>query len=319
MTLPPLLQRTLEQAAEGVSVRDLARAGQLLSERYRGEVRDGAWHVSDDLAARSYLASRFPATYAAASRAMAAVAAVLPDFSPKTMLDVGAGPGTASWAAASVWPSLEQSTLLEGSANMRQWGEKFAANLQLSATWQSVDLRSGLNNTPKAELVIIAYVLNELEEADRKRLLAELWERTEGVFLIVEPGTPAGWQRIVTAREQLLQLNANIAAPCAHAAACPIEAPDWCHFAARLARSRLHRQSKNASLGHEDEPFSYVAFSRQAAALPSARVLAPSSGRSGLVQLKLCTDDGKAEQRTISKREGPLYKRAKNAEWGDGL
>lgn len=319
MSLPPTLQRALERAAEGASVRDLARAGTALSERYRGEVHDGAWHVSDDLAARSYLASRFPATYAAAGKAMREVAALLPDFSPKTMLDVGAGPGTASWAASGVWPSLRHSTLLEGSAHMRHWGEELALELQISTEWRSLDLRNGLENAPEADLVAIAYVINELEDAERERLIAELWQRTAGALLIVEPGTPAGWRRIAAAREALLEMGAHVAAPCPHAVACPIEAPDWCHFAARLARSRLHRQSKSATLGHEDEPFSYVAFSRAAPRLPSARVLAPSTGRSGLVELKLCTEGGTLERRTISKREGPLYKRAKNAEWGDGL
>src|SRR5436309_667858 len=82
-------------------------AAQPLSQRYRSETRDGHFHLADDLAARAYLATRLPATYAAVRASMDAVADVRPDFTPRTMLDIGAGPGSALWAAAGRWPSVE--------------------------------------------------------------------------------------------------------------------------------------------------------------------------------------------------------------------
>ena len=39
------------------------------------------------------------------------------------------------------------------------------------------------------------------------------------------------------------EAGANILAPCPHARPCPLAAPDWCHFSARVARSRLHREA----------------------------------------------------------------------------
>src|SRR5262245_33241460 len=36
-----------------------------------------------------------------------------PHFAPKRLLDAGAGPGTASWAAAEIWPQLESITMLD--------------------------------------------------------------------------------------------------------------------------------------------------------------------------------------------------------------
>jgi ribosomal protein RSM22 (predicted rRNA methylase) len=45
-----------------------------------------------------------PATYAATAAVFAALAEVIPDFSPGSLLDVGAGTGAASWAARAQWP-----------------------------------------------------------------------------------------------------------------------------------------------------------------------------------------------------------------------
>ena len=94
------------------------------------------------------------------------------------------------------------------------------------------------------------------------------------MLLIVEPGTTAGWQRILDARAQLIADGAHILAPCPHALACPIAQPDWCHFSARVARSRVHRLAKEAEVPWEDEKFIYLAASRTPAvahALPRAR------------------------------------------------
>ena len=319
MSLPPLLHDVAELAAEGVPLSHLTRAVETLSGRYRGEVQDGAWHVSDDLAARSYLVTRLPATFGAVARAMREVAAVRPDFAPRTQLDVGAGPGTAFWAAYATWDSLGDALLLEGSPHMREWGERLSARAEAAVQWQTAEVTRGLPDLAPRELVTLAYVLNELPEAARPRLLQELWARTADTLLIVEPGTPAGWGRILAARAELLALGAHLLAPCPHAHACPVQSPDWCHFSQRVARSRLHRQGKGAELAYEDEKFIYLAASRRAGALPGARVLSPPGGRSGLVSLKLCTAAGELEQRTLSKRDGAAFKVARKLDWGDAL
>jgi ribosomal protein RSM22 (predicted rRNA methylase) len=99
MELPPAPRQAVENALEGVPLADLKRAADLLSRRYRGEVRDGRLHLSDRLAAQAYLATRLPATYAAIRASLAAVAEMRPGFAPATLLDIGAGPGSALWAA----------------------------------------------------------------------------------------------------------------------------------------------------------------------------------------------------------------------------
>src|SRR5687767_1628496 len=195
MELPRALRHAVDAALEGIPPRDLAAASDALSQRYRAEVRDGRLHVSDDLAARAYLAARLPATYAAIRAALDAVAEVRPDFAPRSLLDFGAGPGTVLWAARDCWPNLDAATLVEASASMRKFGAAFAP---LSGTTR-VDWHGDAPASGQSDLVTLAYVLDELDSPQRASLVRQLWLRTGDTLLIVEPGTPAGWQRILDA------------------------------------------------------------------------------------------------------------------------
>jgi ribosomal protein RSM22 (predicted rRNA methylase) len=141
---------------------------------------------------------------------------------------------------------------------------------------------------------------------------------TGDTLLLVEPGTPAGYRRILDARDLLLRQGAHMIAPCPHASACPLIAPDWCHFSRRVARSRVHLAAKNAEVPWEDEKFSYLAVTRNSVTLPAARVIAPPRAGSGKLELKLCASDGTAELVLVTKREGARYKQAKRLDWGEG-
>ena len=160
-------------------------------------------------------------------------------------------------------------------------------------------------------------MLDELPEAAREPLIKQLWTLTTDTLLIVEPGTPAGWKRILHARDILIQAGAHILAPCPHARPCPLAAPDWCHFSARVARSRLHREAKGGTVPWEDEKFIYVAASRQPGLRAEARVIAPPRASKAAVTLKLCQDDGYAADRVFAKRAGDSFKIARRLDWGD--
>jgi ribosomal protein RSM22 (predicted rRNA methylase) len=320
MELPPLLRRAVDRALSGAALTDLAAAAADLSQRYREERRDGKTHVASDRDALAYLAVRLPATYAAVRATFAAVAEARPDFAPKSALDVGAGPGTALWAAAECWPELADVLLVEASPVFRAFGERLAAEIgQPRMTWRTSDITVDEIGGDPRDLVILAYVLNELEPDDRHRLVERLWPLTADTLVMVEPGTPAGWQRILAARRQLIASGGHVVAPCPHAKECPLQPPDWCHFARRVARSRLHRQAKGADVPWEDEKFSYVAVSRKQAPASSARVIARPRKGSGRVTLKLCRPDGSAGDQLFSRRDGAQFKRASRSDWGSSL
>ncbi|MGE0524684.1 MAG: small ribosomal subunit Rsm22 family protein [Variibacter sp.] len=320
MELPAALRQGVEQALAGIAPADLARAAARLSQRYRAEVRDGRFHIGDDRAALAYLATRLPATYAAVRAAMEQVAVARPDFAPAALLDVGAGPGTALWAAADCWPDLDQALLVEASASVRGWGERLTqAGPIARVDWRAMDFSQGLPETPPRDLVTAAYVLDEIDAETRRALTARLWALTRGVLLIVEPGTPAGFARILAVRAQLIAASAHLLAPCPHAQACPIVAPDWCHFARRVARSRAHRLAKGAEVPWEDEKFAYVAAARIPALDEPARVVGPPRQAGGRAWLKLCRPDGTLAERMFTRRDGDAYKAARRARWGDAV
>ncbi len=320
MELPPALRAALDRALVGFSSTQLARDSETLSQRYRAETRDGALHLADERAVAAYCAARLPATYAAIRAALEQASLAQPDFAPSSQLDVGAGPGTAFWAARDCWPSIGDVTLIEASDAARRMGERLLRDdATARCAWIAGDATRGLADAPTADLVTLAYVLDELAPDARVNLIDRLWALTKETFVIVEPGTPAGWRRILDARAQLIAAGAHLVAPCAHAAPCPLVEPDWCHFSRRVARSRLHRLTKRGEVPWEDEKFIHLAASRRPGVAIASRVIAPPRGASGRVALKLCEADGSAPEKLITRRDGDSFKQARRAVWGDSF
>ncbi len=292
---------------------DLRRGVAAQSRAYRGGEQPP---LATRAAVDAYVASRMPATLAATGGAMRAAALAVPSFAPATMLDVGTGTGSAAWAASAVWPSLETITGLDRSEAMLAVGRELADRSEVpvlgAARWVAGSVTAAA--LEPADLLSAAYVLGEVREELRAPLVARLWELARGVLLLVEPGTPAGFGRIRAARAQLIALGGHVAAPCPHDGACPMVDPDWCHFAARLSRSRLHRLAKGVELAWEDEPYAYAAVSRLAVERGS-RVLARPDMRKGAIGLRLCTPEGIVEQ-TVSRRDGARYREARRLAWG---
>jgi hypothetical protein len=109
--LPAALQAAIARFADDVAPKDLAARSASLTRAYRSGAPSSV--VADDRDVAAYLTTRLPATYAAMAAALAAVKERAPRFAPTRLLDAGSGPGTASWAAADIWPQLESITMLD--------------------------------------------------------------------------------------------------------------------------------------------------------------------------------------------------------------
>jgi ribosomal protein RSM22 (predicted rRNA methylase) len=316
--LPAELKAALDARLQGLSRNDTAERAAVISKTYRDGGNSGAIKSGTD--ALAYALARMPATYAALTASLNALCEITPGFAPKSLLDVGAGPGTASWAAAEAFSSLQSFTLLDASSALRNLALDLARGSERlrNISYPRGEARAALADAEAADLVVASYMIGEISDAERTALTGLMWQKARDTLIIVEPGTPAGYARIIAARAQLIAAGAHVAAPCPHDGNCPLAAPDWCHFTQRLPRSRAHKQIKGAELPFEDEKFSYVALTRVPATQRPARVLAQPVLSKVDVTAKLCTTDGLVIAKA-PRRAKADYARARRWRWGDAV
>ena len=280
--LPAELKAALDARLQGFSRSDASVRSASISRTYRDG--GGSAAIRSETDALAYALARMPATYAAVTASLNALREIAPGFAPKTLLDVGAGPGTASWAAAEAFSSLQGFALLDANRALRALALDLAAG---SARLGSIDYRHGearamLAEAAPADLVVASYMIGEIGETERRALIELMWARTRDTLLIVEPGTPAGYGRIIAAREQLIASGAHVAAPCPHDGKCPLADPRLVSFhpaAAPLARPQADQGSRRSLRGREIQ-LCRADPQPQSRGIPLARWRSPSSPRS---------------------------------------
>jgi ribosomal protein RSM22 (predicted rRNA methylase) len=322
--LPPDLKAGLERLAHGMPRKAIAERAAAQSRMYRGG--GGSHRIVTEADVLAYAFIRLPATYAAAAAVFNAICETLPTSQPRTMLDVGAGPGTAAFAAVQAFKALADIRLIDANPFLRDLALSLMAEADSEALRQVVDRQSYrqgdalmlLAEAQPADLVVTSYAAGELADSELARFTQMLWAATAGALVIIEPGTPAGYGRILRMRAELIAAGAHVAAPCPHERECPLHPPDWCHFAQRLPRSRDHLHIKGAEVPFEDEKFSYMVLSRGQPQSIDARVLAPPKIAKGAITAKLCTDGGVVTD-IAARRDPDAYRRRKSWRWGDGV
>jgi ribosomal protein RSM22 (predicted rRNA methylase) len=356
MQLPPALRQAIAEELDGCHPGRLRAAAASLSACYRqtdeaagaaraasslGHAKSVNALAHDELRS-AYLAVRMPATFAAVSAALTWTRESCAEEGGdqlRSLLDLGSGPGTALWAATEVFPTIDVATAIERDPRMIEIGRRLARDAPHRALRDTVWVKRNLTATlPEGawDLVVCSYALNELGEAERDGFIRQAWARTAKLLMIVEPGTKAGFANILALRKRLLAAGARLAAPCPNSLECPMRGgDDWCHFAARVERTAEHRRLKDATLGHEDEKFSYIAFTRTAS-VRSPQPGEPPSGEatlekqpgeparivrhprifSGYTQLTLCRA-GEIANTTITRSKKDDWRRLKRLGWGD--
>jgi len=290
MPFPKKLVDSLNIFLSKYSQKQLIESQLLLMESYK----TGNWKLGP-LEKLCYVACRMPATYAVMQH-------VLAPLCISSLLDIGAGPGTSSWVLD---PQIKL-TCVEHDADFI----RLAHDLGAHGTWEH---KKAQDYIPQdlVDTVLFSYSLGEM----RSFSLAPFWNICTQHLVVIEPGTPQGWQTILQARDELLHLGGYVWAPCGHSKACPLSPPDWCHFGIKLERSELHRHLKQASLNFEEEKFIYLIMGKHPKETAS-RILRAPQKRTGHVHLKLCSSQG-LELITIGKKHKELYRLARDASWGD--
>jgi ribosomal protein RSM22 (predicted rRNA methylase) len=323
MHIPGELRAALDGSLEGVSRGALMERAERMSSLYRDKAGSTV-AVRDATDALAYAVTRSPATYGTVRNVLERLGVRNPEFNPKTALDLATGAGAASWAISETWPNIESITQVDCNRPLLSLNQTLVQQASCAAlrnaTQIAIDLTRSLE-VASADLVVLSYMLGELTGGEIRTVLTAAWQRCTGAIVIIEPGTPVGYQNILLARNFLLNNGGRILLPCPHEQTCPLVPPDWCHFVQRIERSRDHRMLKSAALPYEDEKFSYLVVMREPhfVAAEAGRILARPERERASIRVKLCKLDGTAGLATISPREKQHHARAKKKEWGDEL
>jgi ribosomal protein RSM22 (predicted rRNA methylase) len=323
LTLPNDLQEAIGAALGTVSPVRWMREAQALSERYRGPRGAGQHFASSPAEVLGYAAMILPASYAQLRGAMASTAARVPEWTPRTLLDLGSGPGTALWAAVAQWPALSTLVAWERERAFITLGRQLAQHSESAAIraarWEQADLQK-LDHAPAQtyDLVVLGHVLNELGEAEQAAIVERAWAMTAGVLLIVEPGTAAAFSVVRAARDRLLLAEAHTLAPCAHDQPCPLQ-NDWCHFPQRLKRTAFQRRAREAPSEWEDSKYSYAALARFPTSHPIwGRVIREPTSNKAYAETLISSREGVATYRAL-KRNKADFRAMRDLRWGDAL
>ena len=309
----------IEALVDGVPGKALAERAERISEGFRAS-RPSSEVIRNETDAVVYALMRMPATAAAVEAVLDAFGERVPDFSPRTILDAGAGPGTAGLIMAEIWPDAAP-VLCDSHPDFLKLAQRLLAEtapaLADKAAVIAADIARPATALPEADLVIASYSLTELDDAAYQQAALRLWAAAKGALVIIEPGRPRDYHRLMAFRQQAIGQGARIAAPCPHAEACPLAGEDWCHFSVRLPRSRAHLRLKGGALGYEDEKFSYLVLVRPDIDMtpPLPRILSMPDVMKHEIRLKLCETDGTVGSRGFGRRH-PEFSRIRRARWG---
>ena len=316
MDIPEELKDAIEELLAKNKTNEIIENAQIISNRYRNNDGKGRRLLTEQNEAISYAITRMPATYAAV---YSAVYQTIENYNEKleTLLDIGAGTGAVTWAVNELL-EITEGKCLERENNMINIGKQLMRNTKMSKVkWEQFDVLQD-DIAEKADIVITSYMINELPENEKETVIKKIWNATNKLLIIIEPGTPVGFNNILKVREKLLNNGGYIIAPCSHQGECKIPKDDWCAFYTRVFRSTIHKQAKKGELGYEDEKFSYIAFSKGPIKTNGDRILRHPQIYKGYVKVKLCTKDG-IQEKKYSKKDGEIYKRVRKLDAGEKI
>lgn len=307
--LPDELRTALEGIGEGRSNRAIKTTAIELSEKYRFETGKGKVLLNTLPQAVAYALSRMPATYEAVSRVVSEL-----NDEYNTLVDVGAGTGSATWAVVNR-VNIDNITCIEREQAMIDIGKRLMSLSQImqKVSWERLDAISG--TIPRADLVVCAYMLGELSDEDRMKLVDKLWASTGKTLVIVEPGTPKHFRQIMEIKDRLISNGGYVASPCPVDKCPKLGTDDWCHFSVRVQRSKVHKLMKGGDAPYEDEKYTYLIVSRYPCEKAMNRVVRHPVFRPRVVELDLCTINGLSHE--IITKSNPRYKAARDVDLGD--
>ena len=310
MELDQYYRNRIDSFLEGYKLNELKEVVASISSLYLEEKKMSV--INNELKAKIYAAFRMPATYKAVSEVLEEV---FSRYNPiiKSSLDLGAGLGAASLALSHLKEDISYH-LYEKESAMRELGKEILEDDKY--IYQSFDIVSD-EIKDKYDIVMSSYVLNEINSDKRIEVISKMYEASNDLVVVVEPGTPSGYQIIKEVRDTLLGKGMHIVAPCPHEENCPMKDNDWCHFSTRVQRSKLHKDIKGGEAPFEDEKYSYIVLSKNEVNRCSSRILRHPIINKGMIKLTTCSKEGISNVEI--RKNHPNYKVIKKLKVGDSF
>lgn len=310
MELDNYYKNKIDSLLEGYKLNELKEVVSSISSSYLEEHKSSV--INNELKAKIYAAFRMPATYKAVSEVLEEI---LSRYNPniKSSLDIGAGLGAASLALSHLKEDISYH-LYEKESAMRELGKEILEDDKF--IYQEFDLTKDVIKD-KYDIVMSTYVLNEIDKSSRAEVINNIYNASNDLIVVVEPGTPSGYQIIKEVRDILLSKGMHIIAPCPHEDKCPMKDNDWCHFSTRVQRSKLHKDIKGGEAPFEDEKYSYIVLSKNEVSRCSSRILRHPIINKGMIKLTTCSKDG--INNIEIRKNHPNYKVIKKLKVGDSF
>lgn len=320
-----LLYTELEKLSYNVKINDLKNNFKLMHDGYTKNAGIGQKYIDSYQDALCYAFFRMASTTAVIKKCLS----YIPECDEKlSLLDLGAGTG-ASIFACLMQEKLTFSNLncVESSENMLKVLKKLVSDISLDFELKCVkkDVIKDDIGENKPDVVLASFSMNEMNKADRIKLLNKMWLLSNKYILIIEPGTPTAHKEMMEYKEYLISLGGKVIAPCMNDQ-CPIlkdRNDDWCHFQVRLQRPTVEVKIKESDRNFEDEKFTFLLiekgdnfenFNSNGSIIIRRPIL-----RKGKTILSVCSKNNTIEQKVITKKDGELYKKAKKLSVGDYL
>lgn len=328
INLPPAISESVSRILLRSDARMLSIQAKELHERYMQGANPIQPNIQKSTDCIAYLALRFPATFAQIVSALSQIQERIPSWKPKSVLELGCGPGTGIFAAKSVWPSVATATGLDTEQLFLSLAEEihYDSKMRVDVTWvkSTVSKWTAAEDRQSYDLIIVANVLNELTDEERERLMQQIMKRRSGVVMLLEPGTAVGTMLIMNA--------ARTIAPTQHLIAPYINnvfvesTEHWIHFPQRFQRPEFQRRIRQSMRDRvlmasdwEDAKYSYVAWGTIA---EEKKLWGVCIGKveklKGFLTIPVLTKEGIVNARVL-KRNKAQYNDVKAIRWGETL
>lgn len=289
-----------------------------ISLKYRKEDINSVSVISNNNQALSYVISRMPETSVIIDDVLCKLNKIVNLKNKITsVLDLGSGTGSALWALENYVNNIDIYAVEKQEA-MIKYSKELSNKLNLNINYLKEDVLSEkVKNLPKTDIVLESFMLNEMNKTDRIKTLDLMIEKSKNYVVLIEPGTPISYKKMMEDRQYLLSKNLNLILPCTHSCICPLK-EDYCNFTVRISRTKTLRQIKNGSLGYEDEKYFFLIFSKEDVSKDfNSVVIRKPIYHKSCVDLKLCNKDKTIKNITITKNNKKNYVIAKNLKHGD--